>query len=62
MGVGDSYWAETIAAVCILAGIFAGRSLNRSWRIPPDSLAQINRWLKRLGIIASSSRSRQPSV
>ncbi|MBX3085656.1 MAG: hypothetical protein KF716_28725 [Anaerolineae bacterium] len=33
-GAGDSYWAETIAAICILAGIFAGRCLNQNWQLP----------------------------
>jgi hypothetical protein len=40
-GAGDSYFATMIAAMCILAGIFAGRCLNRLWRIPPDVLARI---------------------
>ncbi|MCC7207504.1 MAG: hypothetical protein IT323_09365 [Anaerolineae bacterium] len=33
-GAGDSYFATAIAAMCILAGIFAGRSLNGLWRFP----------------------------
>jgi hypothetical protein len=31
-GAGDSYFVTLIAAICILAGIFAGRCLNRQWR------------------------------
>ncbi|MCI0712520.1 MAG: hypothetical protein L0154_20355 [Chloroflexi bacterium] len=30
-GAGDSYFASFIAATCILAGIFAGRTLNGDW-------------------------------
>jgi hypothetical protein len=30
-GAGDSYFATAIAALCILSGLFASRTLNRSW-------------------------------
>lgn len=30
-GAGDSYFATTIAAMCILSGLFASRMLNQSW-------------------------------
>ncbi|HVO43189.1 MAG TPA: hypothetical protein VMT34_11225 [Aggregatilineales bacterium] len=33
-GAGDSYFTTMIAAMCILAGIFVGRTLNGSWRFP----------------------------
>jgi len=33
-GAGDSYFATAIAAMCILAGIFAGRTLSNAWRLP----------------------------
>ncbi|MFN7210789.1 MAG: ArnT family glycosyltransferase [Aggregatilineales bacterium] len=33
-GAGDSYFATAIAAMCILAGIFAGRTLSGRWRLP----------------------------
>ncbi len=33
-GAGDSYFATAIAAMCILAGIFAGRTLSGTWRLP----------------------------
>ncbi len=33
-GAGDSYFATLIAATCVLAGIFTGRSLRRGWRVP----------------------------
>jgi hypothetical protein len=33
-GAGDSYFATAIAAMCILAGIFAGRTLGNAWRLP----------------------------
>jgi hypothetical protein len=32
-GAGDSYFAEVIAAVCILAGIFTARCLNNDWQL-----------------------------
>jgi hypothetical protein len=31
-GAGDSYFATAIAALCILAGLFAGRALKGEWR------------------------------
>lgn len=30
-GAGDSYYATSVAALCVLSGIFAARTLNRSW-------------------------------
>lgn len=36
-GAGDSYFATTLAATCILAGIFAARSLNNSWKFPQEN-------------------------
>ena len=30
-GAGDSYFATAIAAMCILSGLFASRTLNRDW-------------------------------
>lgn len=33
-GAGDSYFSTLIAATCILAGIFTGRSFQRGWRVP----------------------------
>jgi hypothetical protein len=51
-GAGDSYWAETIAAMCILAGIFAGRCLNRGWRLPPGFMVGTERFLSRVGLSA----------
>lgn len=38
-GAGDSYFATSIAASCILSGICLSRSLNAAWRSPP--------WLQR---------------
>ncbi|GAB4571956.1 MAG: hypothetical protein Kow0077_09980 [Anaerolineae bacterium] len=35
-GAGDSYFATTIAAACILSGIFAARMLNGGWQWPAD--------------------------
>lgn len=33
-GAGDSYFATTLASACILAGIFAARSLRNNWNLP----------------------------
>ncbi len=35
-GAGDSYFATTIAAACILSGIFAARTVRGAWRWPGD--------------------------
>lgn len=41
-GAGDSYFATAIAAICVLSGIFAARTLNRSWIFADNYLS---RWL-----------------
>jgi hypothetical protein len=40
-GAGDSYFATAIAALCILSGIFASRSLNRSWQFPNNYVRRL---------------------
>ncbi len=40
-GGGDSYFATSIAALCILSGIFASRTLNRAWTFPDNYLSRI---------------------
>lgn len=49
-GAGDSYFMTAIAAACILAGQFTGRSLTRSWRLSPALSVQIARLMGRLGL------------
>lgn len=44
-GGGDSYFATSIAGLCILSGITITRTLNRGWRFPPDH--PYTRWLIR---------------
>lgn len=39
-GAGDSYFATAIAALCILSGLFAARTLNRSWTFAPNYLSR----------------------
>ncbi len=39
-GGGDSYWATSIAALCILSGIFAARTVNRAWTFPDNYLSR----------------------
>lgn len=41
-GAGDSYFATAIAAMCILSGLFASRTLQRRWVFPDNYLS---RWL-----------------
>lgn len=41
-GAGDSYFATAIAALCILSGLFASRTLQRRWVFPDNYLS---RWL-----------------
>ncbi len=42
-GAGDSYFATTIAAACILSGIFAARTLKAAWRWPENYLTRLAR-------------------
>jgi len=43
-GAGDSYFATAIAAVCVLSGLFAARTLKSQWHFPDNYLS---RWLIR---------------
>lgn len=40
-GAGDSYFATSIAALCVLSGLFAARTLNRDWHFPKNYLSRI---------------------
>lgn len=40
-GGGDSYFATAIAAQCVLSGIFAARTLNRSWTFYDNALSRV---------------------
>ncbi len=40
-GAGDSYFATAIAATCVLAGLFAARTLRREWVFPDNYLSRI---------------------
>ncbi len=40
-GAGDSYFATAIAAVCVLSGLFAARTLNQRWRFPSNYLTRL---------------------
>ena len=40
-GAGDSYFATSIAALCILSGLFASRTLARSWTFPRNYLSRL---------------------
>lgn len=40
-GAGDSYFATAIAALCILSGLFAARTLRGRWRFPQNYLSTL---------------------
>jgi hypothetical protein len=42
-GAGDSYYATTIAAMCLLAGLFTARSAACQWRLAPTLLTALER-------------------
>jgi len=39
-GAGDSYFATAIAAMCVLSGLFASKTLNRSWAFYDNILSR----------------------
>ncbi|MBC7871639.1 MAG: hypothetical protein H7Y09_12425, partial [Chitinophagaceae bacterium] len=59
-GAGDSYYGTSIAATCVLSGIFAARTLNRDWtfnrnlytRILIDPFRRFTPTLATIGLIA----------
>jgi hypothetical protein len=40
-GAGDSYFATSIAALCVLSGLFASRTLNKAWTFPRNYLSRL---------------------
>ncbi len=40
-GAGDSYYSTSIAAVCVLSGIFAGRTLKHSWTFIDNTYSRL---------------------
>ncbi len=40
-GAGDSYFATSIAALCILSGLFASRALSGNWHIPRNYVSRL---------------------
>lgn len=40
-GAGDSYFATSIAALCLLSGIFAARTLKRAWNFPQNFYSRL---------------------
>jgi 4-amino-4-deoxy-L-arabinose transferase-like glycosyltransferase len=40
-GAGDSYFATAIAALCILSGLFASRTLAGGWQFPENYLSRL---------------------
>lgn len=40
-GAGDSYFATAIAATCVLAGLFAARTIRREWVFPENYLSRV---------------------
>jgi len=45
-GAGDSYFATTIAATCVLSGIAAARTLRGGWFFPENAVARRFSWLR----------------
>lgn len=43
-GAGDSYYATTLVAACILSGLFVSRTLKQGWIFPKTNF--YSRWLK----------------
>ena len=52
-GAGDNYYMTTIAATCILSGIFAARILQQQWRFPQNAYGRL---IHRLAPLARSLR------
>ncbi|MBC8100658.1 MAG: hypothetical protein H7Y11_14555 [Armatimonadetes bacterium] len=50
-GGGDSYFATSIAALCVLSGIFAVRTLNGGWGLPRNPLTRFAPALSAVGMI-----------
>jgi hypothetical protein len=42
-GAGDSYYATSLAAACLLSGIFLAKTLNHNWQFPEKNY--LRRWL-----------------
>jgi hypothetical protein len=40
-GAGDSYFATAIAALCVLSGLFAAKTVRASWHFPRNYLSRI---------------------
>ena len=40
-GAGDSYFATSIAALCVLSGLFASRTLRQAWTFPRNYLSRL---------------------
>lgn len=40
-GAGDSYYATAVAAMCILSGMFIGKTVNRGWQFRQNYLRRI---------------------
>ncbi|MCU0511125.1 MAG: glycosyltransferase family 39 protein [Anaerolineae bacterium] len=46
-GGGDSYFATSIAALCLAGGIFAARTLRGTWALPPALTARFSTTVRR---------------
>jgi hypothetical protein len=57
-GAGDSYFATAIAAMCLLSGLFASRTLARRWTFPDNYLSRLfihpfQRYSRQIGVLAA---------
>jgi hypothetical protein len=58
-GAGDSYFATAIAAMCVLSGLFAARTLNRGWRFTDNYLSRLlvrpfQRYGRQIAVVATT--------
>lgn len=56
-GAGDSYFATAIAASCVLAGIFAARTVHGAWEFPAD-----HPYIRRLGGLRQAASARRAGL
>lgn len=46
-GAGDSYFVTSLAAACILAGVFVAKTLQGDWAFPENYITRLLRFLKK---------------
>jgi hypothetical protein len=59
-GAGDSYFSTAVAAMCILSGVFIGRTLRGGWHVPNNYLSRIFGYFRALRPAAGIFRAVLP--